>query len=167
MLFMGEEAGSVTPFLFFTDFHGELADAVREGRRREFAGSPGFSFDVSDSPVPDPNDAATYESSRWTDHIAAHDSQAWRDLVAELLNIRRERLVANLSGARALAAEAIGHKTVIAIWRLGNDATLTIAFNCAAEPVHVMVPPGDVLFGPGLEGDMLPGDSTTVWLAEV
>ena len=37
LLFMGEEWGARTPFLFFCDFHGALADAVREGRRREFA----------------------------------------------------------------------------------------------------------------------------------
>src|SRR5690606_7362847 len=37
LLFMGEEWGSRQPFLFFTSHHGELADAVREGRRSEFA----------------------------------------------------------------------------------------------------------------------------------
>ncbi|HMC45564.1 MAG TPA: malto-oligosyltrehalose trehalohydrolase, partial [Caballeronia sp.] len=37
MLFMEEQYGSTQPFLFFTDYHDELADAVREGRRREFA----------------------------------------------------------------------------------------------------------------------------------
>ena len=37
LLFMGEEDGSTQPFQFFTDYRGALADAVREGRRREFA----------------------------------------------------------------------------------------------------------------------------------
>ena len=37
MLFMGEEWGSTAPFPFFCDFDGELAEAVRKGRRREFA----------------------------------------------------------------------------------------------------------------------------------
>jgi 1,4-alpha-glucan branching enzyme len=37
LIFMGEEGASRTPFQFFTDHHGELAEAVREGRRREFA----------------------------------------------------------------------------------------------------------------------------------
>ena len=36
LLFMGEEWGETRPFAFFTDFDGDLADAVREGRRREF-----------------------------------------------------------------------------------------------------------------------------------
>ncbi|WAH62102.1 hypothetical protein LZ023_37480 (plasmid) [Pseudomonas silvicola] len=35
LLFMGEEYGETNPFLFFTDFHGDLAKAVREGRARE------------------------------------------------------------------------------------------------------------------------------------
>ena len=43
LMFMGEEFASRTPFLFFTDHHGELADAVRNGRRNEFARFPAFS----------------------------------------------------------------------------------------------------------------------------
>jgi maltooligosyltrehalose trehalohydrolase len=38
MLFMGEEWGATTPFLYFTDHRDErLARAVRDGRRHEFA----------------------------------------------------------------------------------------------------------------------------------
>src|SRR6185312_1290252 len=37
LMFMGDEWGAREPFPFFCDFHGELADAVREGRTREFA----------------------------------------------------------------------------------------------------------------------------------
>ena len=38
MLFMGEEWGATTPFQFFTDFPDpDLAEAVRKGRRSEFA----------------------------------------------------------------------------------------------------------------------------------
>ncbi|XHH08151.1 MAG: malto-oligosyltrehalose trehalohydrolase [Candidatus Bathyarchaeia archaeon] len=37
LLFMGEEYGETSPFCFFTDYQGkELADAIREGRRKEF-----------------------------------------------------------------------------------------------------------------------------------
>ncbi len=42
MLFMGEEFAAATPFQFFCDFEGELAAAVTEGRRREFAGFAAF-----------------------------------------------------------------------------------------------------------------------------
>lgn len=37
LLFMGEEWGATEPFPFFCDFKGDLADAVRSGRKREFA----------------------------------------------------------------------------------------------------------------------------------
>jgi malto-oligosyltrehalose trehalohydrolase len=37
LLFMGEEWGATEPFPFFCDFQGDLAEAVRQGRKREFA----------------------------------------------------------------------------------------------------------------------------------
>jgi maltooligosyltrehalose trehalohydrolase len=59
MLFMGEEWGAGTPWQFFTSFDSaELADAVRDGRRDEFA-----SFGWDPAEVPDPQDPATAERS--------------------------------------------------------------------------------------------------------
>ena len=57
LLFMGEETASRTPFLFFTDHHDELADAVREGRRQEFAGFAEFADPEKRERIPDPNAA--------------------------------------------------------------------------------------------------------------
>ena len=52
MLFMGEEWGASTPWRFFTDFdEPALAEAVRTGRRREFA-AHGWNADE----IPDPQD---------------------------------------------------------------------------------------------------------------
>ncbi|HEX4504857.1 MAG TPA: malto-oligosyltrehalose trehalohydrolase, partial [Alphaproteobacteria bacterium] len=59
LIFMGDELGSTAPFLFFTDFHGDLADAVREGRRREFAKFPAFSDPAQREKIPDPNARST------------------------------------------------------------------------------------------------------------
>ena len=55
LLFMGEETASRTPFLFFTDHAAELADAVREGRRSEFAKFPAFADPATRERIPDPN----------------------------------------------------------------------------------------------------------------
>ncbi len=60
LLFMGEECASRTPFLFFTDHGAELADAVREGRRGEFAKFPTFADPASRERIPDPNAPETY-----------------------------------------------------------------------------------------------------------
>ncbi|MGA7998746.1 MAG: malto-oligosyltrehalose trehalohydrolase, partial [Bradyrhizobium sp.] len=52
MLFMGEEWGSTRPFPFFCDFQGDLAEAVRKGRQKEFAGA----YAKHGNEVPDPLD---------------------------------------------------------------------------------------------------------------
>jgi maltooligosyltrehalose trehalohydrolase len=65
MLFMGEEWGASTPWRYFTDHtEAELAEAVRSGRRREFAA---YGWDAED--IPDPQDPATWRSSvlDWTE----------------------------------------------------------------------------------------------------
>ncbi len=60
LLFMGEEYEERRPFLFFTDHDDpEIAEATREGRRREFARFAGFGGEV-----PDPQDQATFERSK-------------------------------------------------------------------------------------------------------
>jgi maltooligosyltrehalose trehalohydrolase len=60
MLFMGEEWGAATPWMFFTSFPDpELAEAVRTGRREEFATHGWGAEDVAD-----PQDPATFEASR-------------------------------------------------------------------------------------------------------
>jgi maltooligosyltrehalose trehalohydrolase len=68
MLFMGEEWGTRTPWQFFTDYTDpDLAQAVREGRRAEFAGHEHTDASQAaddDLEVPDPQDPATFERSR-------------------------------------------------------------------------------------------------------
>jgi maltooligosyltrehalose trehalohydrolase len=59
MLFMGEEWAASTPWQFFSDHEEpELADAIRDGRRAEFADHGWAAGDV-----PDPQDPATFERS--------------------------------------------------------------------------------------------------------
>ncbi|MGW3740803.1 malto-oligosyltrehalose trehalohydrolase [Streptomyces sp. NPDC005146] len=83
MLFMGEEWGARTPWQFFTDHTDPvLAEAVRNGRRREFA-AHGWAADD----IPDPQDPATRNRSclDWAEperepHARLH---AWyRELIA-------------------------------------------------------------------------------------
>ncbi len=89
MLFMGEEWGASTPWQYFTDHPDpELAEAVRRGRRDEFAGH-GWDRDQ----VPDPQDPATVEASRldWSEPGREPHSRLlgwYRDLI----RLRRERL---------------------------------------------------------------------------
>lgn len=137
LLFMGEEEGSESPFLFFTDFHDELADAVREGRRREFAKFAAFADPEARKAIPDPNAKATFDRSRPQPDSSAAE---WREFYRQLLAIRRDRIVPHLTGARSLGAEATGTAAVVARWRLGDGTTLGIAIDLADAPAPLPQP---------------------------
>ncbi len=156
LIFMGEETGSETPFLFFTDFHDELADAVREGRRDEFRKFAAFDEPAERATIPDPNCVDTFERSRVQ---PGPDADAWRAFYTELLTLRRERIVSGLKHASSLGAEALGDAAVSARWQLGDDV-LTIVLNLGSEPVQV--PVGPPLYASGEPGA---ADSCAVWLA--
>jgi len=79
LLFMGEEHDERAPFLFFTDhIDPAIAEATREGRRREFAAFSSFSGED----VPDPQALETFERSKIS-HPAPDP------LYAELIHLRR------------------------------------------------------------------------------
>jgi malto-oligosyltrehalose trehalohydrolase len=144
LLFMGEEDASRTPFLFFTDHHGELAEAVRQGRRKEFAGFGGFADSAQRDRIPDPNSETTFLASI---PKAQADQAATRyALMQNLLAIRRGKIVPGLDGARGLAARAIGPAAVVAAWRMGDGATLAIAINLDGEEIAAPMPAGSLLF---------------------
>jgi maltooligosyltrehalose trehalohydrolase len=61
LLFMGEEHDESHPFQFFTDhIDPQIAEAAREGRRREFEGFAAFAGED----VPDPQAEQTFERSK-------------------------------------------------------------------------------------------------------
>jgi maltooligosyltrehalose trehalohydrolase len=156
LLFMGEERLSRTPFQFFTDHRGELADAVREGRRREFASFTRF----SGKDVPDPNAKETFERSR----VAPTGDDS---LHRALLKLRHEAIMPRLPGAHSLGAEPIGPAAVLARWRMGDGATLTIASNLGADPCAIETPRGKQLFASTdspISGGKLAGRCTVAFL---
>ncbi|QTP55999.1 malto-oligosyltrehalose trehalohydrolase [Billgrantia sulfidoxydans] len=130
LLFMGEEWASERPFLFFTDHRDELAEAVREGRRAEFAAFSAFQDPASRAAIPDPNDMATYEASKPDIEVRDASPHAeWRAFVRCLLAIRQAEIVPRLDGARALGAEALAEGAVVARWQMNDDTRLVIAMN--------------------------------------
>ncbi|UYN95543.1 MAG: malto-oligosyltrehalose trehalohydrolase [Enhydrobacter sp.] len=156
LLFMGEEFAVRTPFQFFTDFHGELATAVREGRRREFASFAGFAHDA----IPDPNAPETFERSR---PPRSGDDAFCRTL----LQLRRQAIVPRLDGACAVSAVAIGRAAVLAQWRMGDGAMLSIATNLDGAACPFADPPGAPLFqtpDDAVRGGMLAARGTAVFL---
>ena len=115
LLFMGEEHDERAPFQFFSDHIDPfIADATREGRRREFAAFAAFSGEE----VPDPQDAATFERSRIS-HGAADT------FYAELIRLRRDL-------PRELEAQADGRTLTL---RRGG-VTLVADFDAKSVELH-------------------------------
>lgn len=169
MIFMGEETGSTTPFLFFTDFHDALADAVREGRRREFADFPEFRDEKARERIPDPNAPETFARSR--PKLAGEGGDASVvDLYARCLSLRHEAIVPRLKGTKGEGAQVLGDKALLARWRLGDGARLAIATNLAGDAVAL--PPDAPRSTPALvvgstpEAGTLPACTTLIFIEE-
>jgi malto-oligosyltrehalose trehalohydrolase len=174
MLFMGEEFGATTPFFFFTDHHDELADAVREGRRAEFAHFAAFSDPARREKIPDPNAASTFTNSDPFTAPRPADGEAWLAYTRQLLAVRAQEIVPRLAGARAQDAVVIGEAAVRADWRLGDGSMLRIYLNLGAD--HAMtgnLPPveGRLLAesrdgaAAAVQDGSVPAQSAVVWLA--
>jgi maltooligosyltrehalose trehalohydrolase len=138
MLFMGEEFAAATPFQFFCDFHGDLANAVTEGRRREFAGFREFADPAARARIPDPNDELTFEQCKldW-DSLNEPQHKAWFEHYRHLLMLRREHIVPRLPGMGVGAKfELIGMSALVVRWRLGEGAQLTLLANLGDTAVE-------------------------------
>ena len=168
LFFMGEPWGATQPFLFFTDFGPPLDDAVREGRRREFAHFAAFADPAKRETIPDPNSHATFAASRAPIEDAAHgDGAQWAAWFQALLGVRRQWLVPGLAQARALRASVLADGAVTATWELPGGLW-HIAFNVGAEAVPLPPLRGRVAHAENVTADAqtLPTDSFIAWYEE-
>jgi maltooligosyltrehalose trehalohydrolase len=135
MLFQGEEWGADTPFLYFTD-HREpkLAEAVREGRRREFA-----AFGWRPEEIPDPEARETFELSKlnWSEISESPHPEllAWH---RQLIRLRRAEPALS-DGRRDLVRVQCDEP---AHWLTVERGAITAACNLAAAPQRVRLRAG-------------------------
>jgi len=120
MLFMGEEYAASTPFQYFCDFEGDLAQAVTAGRRAEFGRFARFSDPTLRSRIPDPNARTTFQSSKldWLEREREPHARTLA-LYAALLRCRQRELVPWLAGARSGSWALPASGTLQLSWPLG------------------------------------------------
>jgi maltooligosyltrehalose trehalohydrolase len=159
LLFQGQEWGETRPFLYFTDHGPGLAEAVREGRRAEFA-----AFDWG-ARVPDPNDPATFQRSKldW-DRAAGPVLELWRTLLAlrrevpALGNCRRDLTTARVDPERRLVvmerSDPSGSRAVV-VANLGQRSQ-----HCPVDTGKLRL---RVATRPGSPSGDLSGASAAVW----
>lgn len=175
MLFMGEEYGATAPFLYFTSFEDpDLAQAVRDGRRKEFAGFSAFSDPSTRERIPDPNDEITWSQSKVISDPADKNAASWLIYYRHLLGLRAEYVTPHLAGARNVSVQVLGDRCLAASWELGNGDVLSLYCNLSEEdlalPAGVLHASESVIFessetpGKGLAEECVRAYSTTATL---
>ncbi len=140
LLFMGEEYGETAPFQYFIE-HGDpaLIEAVRQGRRREFA-----PFGWKPEEIPDPQSPATFERSR----VHLQPRTEWQDALLRwtgaLIRLRKTHpaLGAGEGKQRHHAAWLVNDQPVLILhrWAKGGEqerALLVLGLN--RQPVTVVL----------------------------
>lgn len=135
LVFMGEEYGEPAPFLYFTDFADPgLADAVREGRKREFELAGG------DDP-PDPQAGETFRRSklsRQLRHGGRHRTM-W-EFYRELLRLRRESPPLRFPDKGRMRVVRFPEQRTLVAARWDGDDESAVAMNFSDKPAAVRVP---------------------------
>ena len=139
LMFMGEPVGATEPFRYFTDYRDEaLAEAIREGRRSEFAAFAEFEDAGQRAAIPDPNDAGTYAASipsNLADDSLSTNRRRWLAWTRALLAARHASIIPRLANCSADRARVLGSHAVEARWRLGDGSLLLIAPNLLDSPI--------------------------------
>lgn len=137
MLFQGEEWAASQPFPFFCDFGSELADAVREGRRAEFARFPEFADPATRARIPDPVSEATFLSAK-LDWKALDQPQhaAWLGWYQRILSVRRDVVMPLLPGIGSGGTHHVTPGGVIeVVWTAAGGHRLLLAANLSDQAV--------------------------------
>jgi len=159
MLFMGEEWGASQPFLFFSALGAELADAVRQGRRDEFARFPEFRDASTRERIPDPQSPATFAAAKLSwDELRLPPHAERLEWYRRVLGVRRAEIVPRLAGiTHGGAYRVIAEGALLVHWTCADGAVLTLAANLSHRGVTFPHQAGRVLWheGPPIERDEL------------
>jgi malto-oligosyltrehalose trehalohydrolase len=164
LLFMGEEWGASAPFLFFSDFSGDLARAVTAGRRAEFAGDPQFDDPRSRERIPDPNALETFERSKldWDERGQGPHAQMLA-FYTSALRARREHVVPLLSSIPAVSVSLLGERALSVQWTF-EGTTLSLIANLSGNAVKAApLPAGAEIFAAGTSQDEAGAGTLAPW----
>jgi malto-oligosyltrehalose trehalohydrolase len=162
LLFMGEEWNAAQCFPFFCHFEGELGEAIREGRRKEFASFPAFGADFQGEPLPDATAPATFAAAK-LDWVASESLEArrQRERYGSLLELRHREIIPRIpSIGRGGVARPLAPSAIEVIWQVGVAEEIVLVANLSAESVDVPLPKGRVLW---LEGSRTNPSGLNAW----
>jgi len=162
LLYMGEEYDERRPFQFFTDFKGDLAEAVRKGRKEEFRNNKLFAEAFAKNLVPDPNARETFSESMLKPETTQRTA-----LIKRFIAARFQHVVPRLKaiGGHAGKVEAIKGDAFAVSWRFGDGGKFALVANLADAPAALSLPPlGAAVFAhPEGAGDTFAEGTLPAW----
>jgi maltooligosyltrehalose trehalohydrolase len=136
LLFMGEEYGETAPFPYFTSHTDpELAEAVRQGRKKEFS-----AFEWEGDP-PDPQARSTFRSAVLNHELRNRPGhRSLLDLHGELLRMRRDHPALSSREPEDLDTyRDDGARLLVPVRRSGDDCCVLL-FHFSGSRARVSVP---------------------------
>ncbi len=140
LLFMGEEYGETAPFLYFVSHSDpDLVEAVRQGRKAEFAG-----FAWQGEPR-DPQAEETFLRSRLNVELRHGDDHGTLlRFYQALLRLRREVAALAFLSKEQMSVMADEEANILCVrrWHQGDEVALALCFSQTDVPTKLQVPPG-------------------------
>jgi maltooligosyltrehalose trehalohydrolase len=112
MLFQGQEFGASSPFAYFADHQGELAQKVKQGRREFLHQFPSLATEAMQSQLPDPTDPRVFASCKldFSERNRHYETYA---LHQDLLRLRREDPAFNSQRPGAVDGAVLGDRALV------------------------------------------------------
>jgi maltooligosyltrehalose trehalohydrolase len=136
MLFMGEEWSEPHPFLYFVSHTDpELAEAVRKGRKAEFAAFH------AEGEAPDPMDEKTFEGSKLQWHLASEGNHSViLRYYKTLIRLRKSQPAVSELNRKNLLCDCDEKKNVLVLHRWSKDQDLVCLMNFSKKNQSFMPP---------------------------
>lgn len=133
LLFMGQEWGASTPFLYFTDHEEDLGKLISKGRRQEFGAFRSFQEEI-----PDPQDRDTFLRSklRWEER----EEEPFRSMLEttrEIFRARKTDPVLSAPASRSNLHATAREGNVLVVERSSDQGSVTLAIDFAQKPIAI------------------------------
>jgi len=140
MLFMGEEWAAPQPFNYFCDFGADLAQKVREGRRKEFAKFARFSEEATLHALPDATAVETFQSAKLDWSVVDQGKHAeWLEYYRRLLAIRQRDIAPRLGGVLSGTCLKLEDNGAFAVdWGFDDGCVLHLLANLTSHTVPIV-----------------------------
>jgi len=121
MLFQGQECATTSPFTYFADQEGELAEAVRKGRLEFLSQFPSLCDPETREVLPNPADEVAFRACKinWCGHPGSEEA---RLLHTDLLTLRRSDAVLATLGTSATRIASSAPTPSVVLLRYSTDA---------------------------------------------